>query len=180
MTKRKEETTLAEQHLAYKQELTKKLHDEANRRDWCSTFDERMVDAGLLGRGNFYGPNCGDPDCRTCKTRTRIEPVGEDTIEAFEAWKRQAAKKLYQAAETYELGRVDDLAEELDLPKRNELYRTIDVVAEGTFTVSLGEIEVPIEDDLVDHVNRRQVADVVRDALWYDAEGVTWKLRAAK
>lgn len=170
---------LVEQHKAFKQNASQALHEFGDRHDLCSEFDRTLRGVGLAQRPKrFRGERCDDPDCETCRPRPS-ELVGEATAEEHETWKRATAIELYLEAKRHGLvNGVESAMQAAGFPAQDELLRTVRAQVKGTFTVDLGEVTMPIGDNLVDHISVLDLINKVGDALRYGDTAnatVTWK-----
>jgi hypothetical protein len=140
-TRRTAGERLAEQHKAFKENAARVLHEAGDRKDLCGTFDQILVSVGLpprpqvveqqLNRARRYARDAGADWGVTVEVKAP-EPTGEDTVEAFEEWKRNAANTLHAKAQEYGIGSdYHDVLREAGFPARTR----VNVVIEGTFSV---------------------------------------------
>lgn len=156
------ELTLAEQHRAAKLRIASVIHQAAEGRGWCTDFDRILIEAGLPVR------ECNNYDFTPKHRIAAVE--GEDTVEAFEAWKRNAARVLSYKAGVHGIEGCEKTFEAAGLP--TAIKR--DVFIEGTFRVPM-TVNVIEGDDLITGTNARAVRDTVTNR-FLSGDFVTWKL----
>lgn len=166
------ESSLVDQHKAFKDNAVRVLHEVGVQRGWCFEFDRILVDAGLPGRDSFHDDLYADD----CSDRPAL--VGEETVEDFETWKREVARKLHDAARRHDIGArpVDDVMAQIGLPTSDAFYRTVNLKVEGTFSLSLGSREVAVGADIVDGVSRYDISQALYNGVHNDDGDVLWKV----
>jgi len=170
-----EQEALVAEHHAFKVHAAQVAHLWGYDNNLCNTFDTVLINAGLPGRGTYYR-NYGRGDGSELL-------AGEDTVEAFEAWKASTVAALTGAGVQYGYG--DDLVATVlreagfDVPERTE----VEAFIEGTFKVPVTVTRIG-DEPLIDAYNRsverdryRRVGYLVNSALNEDDnDSVTWKL----
>lgn len=168
------DTSTPEGRKAWKENASHVLNTAASRRRLCETYDQKVVEFGLLPRANYlenlqanarhainrYGNNpfvkveLSEPEVRV-----------EDTEEEFQAWKTNTARELLKLADDAGIETASDAIARAGFPVRIE--RRVDV--NGTFSVPL-TVKVFEGEDIIDSVNRQVLANAVHNALYYDEE----------
>jgi hypothetical protein len=164
------DSSLVDQHLAFKQNAVRVLHEVGNDRGWCTDFDCILLEAGVPGRDRFHEDPYTD--------RPAPELVGEETAEEHETWKHEVARSLHAAARRHGINEpsVDEVMSQIGLPTRDAFYRTVDLQVQGTFSVSLGSREVPVDTDVIDSVRRLEIGDALYRSIHADSDDITWKV----
>lgn len=169
-----DETPLQREHRLFKEHAVNVLHESADRRDLCGTFDEVLHRAGLPGRDSYYTAY-GQP--RTDIQRPSL--IGEATAEEFDAWKRRVSGELYRQAARYDISRAEQTIVRAGFLPREGLFRRVPVVIEGSFRVSMGTVEVTGEEGVIDALDAFRVREYIYNALYRERQLVddefTWK-----
>lgn len=180
--------TLAEQHLAFKENAAKVLHEAADDRDFCDSFDSIMISVGLSPRERFVRDNEDDRtnyydenDRYVYRPYVRKPLVGERTAKEFAAWKRETGRKLFEEADRFGINGAESVLAEAGFEPPVEHQVFVEAVVRIPVTVKVYEGE-----DVIKGVNegevKRRIGDTARswsrygDAYLNDGKSVNWKV----
>lgn len=162
------EPTLAEKHLELKRQAADRLHRYGDNRGYCDTFDRVLEECGIPGRDYVDG----------YRRTVTVELTGEDTEEAFQAWRLEASRGLHEEARHRGFGRenVDVIMQEAGLLTRREVFKPVIAVVEGNFRYEI-EVETQEGQDLIDAVPNHHVREQVYTR--FNTDEVQWKVTVA-
>lgn len=163
MTNRTTTPDTPEEREAFKRKVIAELHEYGDEEGWCDAYDEILLDLGLPSRPDHLG------------FRPDTEIVGEDTDEAFQAWRVKLSAGLHQASHRsgYSAGHFDDDLVRMGLLRWEDSHRTMTVRIKGEFSILLPDLEVPMGSNLIDVLPEHRVSRIV--TLHWHTEAVTWK-----
>jgi hypothetical protein len=168
------DTSTPEGRKAWKENASSVLNQAATRRRLCDTYDQKVVEFGLLPRQNYLDNLKANADYAVNRYErnpfVKVEVVDpevrvEDTEEEFNAWRIATARELLKLADEAGIETANDAIARAGFPSRSERQ----VVVNGTFTVPL-TVKVFEGEDIIDGVNRQVIANKVHNALYYDEE----------
>lgn len=163
--------TKSEQHLAFKKKATEVLAAEADRRRWCTEFDDILEETGLGHPLWHYD----DSDAYRRSGEVDMDDVvGEPTAKAFEAWKLATVGRLHAEASEHGIVGYEDVLREAGFDPEAGKPREVTAVVKGTFEI---EQVVTVADgqDLVEALDTYAIAHAVYQSVYSGRDTSTWK-----
>jgi hypothetical protein len=169
----------------FKERASKVLQAGCESEGLCATADQILAEVGLQPRPNYVRQMVEDARYRAQRSIDRYsnnpyvkvevvtpELVGEDTDEAFNAWRAATGKRLHEEADHHGYGRAVPVIVEAGFPAPVET----EVVVEGTFRLTR-PVKRFGDENLIDAIEDWQIRDQLFER--FNTDDVQWKATLA-